>query len=77
MTPPLTVDTKTNHNGVIIVIPSFSLFLILGSLGIRVHSAYSRRARQLDDVTFATTVVCLSVSTNVDSFRRYCLLTLR
>ncbi|KAJ5511360.1 hypothetical protein N7453_003463 [Penicillium expansum] len=57
MTPPLTVDTEINHNGLITVIASFSLFLVLGSLGIRVHSAYSRRARQLDDLTFAATVV--------------------
>lgn len=70
MTSPLTVDTEINHNGFITVIASFSLFLVLGSLGIRVHSAYSRRARQLDDLTFATTVVCLSISTNVDFFRR-------
>lgn len=70
MTPPLTVDTETNHNGVITVIASFSLFLVLGSVGIRVHSAYSRRARQSDDLTFAATVVCLSVSTNADSLGR-------
>ncbi|KGO58311.1 hypothetical protein PEX2_068210 [Penicillium expansum] len=57
MTPPLTVDTEINHNGFITVIASFSLFLVLGSLGIRVHSAYSRRARQLDDLTFAATVI--------------------
>lgn len=75
MSPPLTVDTETNHNGVITVIASFSLFLVLGSLGIRVHSAYSRKVRQLDDLTFAATVVCLSVSTNADSFRRSWLLT--
>ncbi|KAF4772184.1 hypothetical protein HAV15_004967 [Penicillium sp. str.  len=57
MSPPLTVDTETNHNGLITVIASFSLFLVLGSLGIRVHSAYSRRVRQLDDLTFAATVI--------------------
>ncbi|KAJ5425015.1 hypothetical protein N7465_000085 [Penicillium sp. CMV-2018d] len=57
MTPPLTVDNKINHNGVITVIASFSLFLILGSLGIRVYSAYSRRVRQLDDLIFAAPVV--------------------
>ncbi|CAI7668942.1 unnamed protein product [Penicillium discolor] len=57
MSPPLTVDTETNHNGVITVIASFSLFLVLGSLGIRVHSAYSRKVRQLDDLTFAATVI--------------------
>ncbi|CAI7616544.1 unnamed protein product [Penicillium crustosum] len=57
MTPPLTVDTETNHNGVITVIASFSLFLVLGSVGIRVNSAYSRRARQSDDLTFAATVI--------------------
>ncbi|CAI7656043.1 unnamed protein product [Penicillium viridicatum] len=57
MTPPLTVDTEINHNGVITVIASFSLFLILGSLGIRVYSAYSRRVRQLDDLIFAVPVI--------------------
>ncbi|CAG8048890.1 unnamed protein product [Penicillium nalgiovense] len=56
LSPPLTVDTEINHNGVITVIASFSLFLVLGSLGIRVYSAYSRRVRQLDDLTFAATV---------------------
>lgn len=70
LTPPLTADTEINHNGVITVIASFSLFLVLGSLGIRVYSAYSRRVRQLDDLTFAATVVSLSVSTNADPFRR-------
>ncbi|EKV06536.1 hypothetical protein PDIG_77330 [Penicillium digitatum PHI26] len=57
MTPPLTVDTDINHNGLITVMASFSLFLVLGSLGIRVHSAYSRRARQWDDLTFLVTVI--------------------
>ncbi|KAJ5801764.1 uncharacterized protein N7518_003832 [Penicillium psychrosexuale] len=57
LTPPLTADTEINHNGVITVIASFSLFLVLGSLGIRVYSAYSRRVRQLDDLTFAATVI--------------------
>ncbi|CAG8902648.1 unnamed protein product [Penicillium egyptiacum] len=56
LSPPLTVDIEINHNGVITVIASFSLFLVLGSLGIRVYSAYSRRVRQLDDLTFAATV---------------------
>ena len=70
LSPPLTVDIEINHNGVITVIASFSLFLVLGSLGIRVYSAYNRRVRQLDDLTFAATVVCLSVSTNADPFRR-------
>ncbi|CAG8046395.1 unnamed protein product [Penicillium nalgiovense] len=56
LSPPLTVDTEINHNGVITIIASFSLFLVLGSLGIRVYSAYSRRVRQLDDLTFAATV---------------------
>ncbi|KAJ5844785.1 hypothetical protein N7534_008454 [Penicillium rubens] len=57
LSPPLTVDTEINHNGVITVIASFSLFLVLGSLGIRVYSAYNRRVRQLDDLTFAATVI--------------------
>ncbi|KAJ5818993.1 hypothetical protein N7474_004584 [Penicillium riverlandense] len=57
LSPPLTVDNDVNHNGVIMVITSFALFLVLGSLGIRVYSAYSRRARQMDDWAFAFTVV--------------------
>ncbi|KAJ5153648.1 uncharacterized protein N7500_009087 [Penicillium coprophilum] len=57
LTPPLTVNNELNHNGVITVIASFSLFLVLSSLGIRVYSAYSRKSRQLDDLTFAVTVV--------------------
>ncbi|KAJ5817381.1 hypothetical protein N7447_009614 [Penicillium robsamsonii] len=57
LTPPPTVNTELNHNGVITVITSFSLFLVLGSLGIRVYSAHSRKSRQLDDFTFAATVI--------------------
>lgn len=57
LTPPLTVNNGTNHNGVITIIASFALFMVIGSLGIRVYSAYSRRVKQLDDLTFATTVV--------------------
>ena len=59
LSPPLTVDNDVNHNGVIMIITSFALFLVLGSSGIRVYSAYSRRARQMDDWTFALTVVWL------------------
>ncbi|KAJ5781302.1 hypothetical protein N7457_006462 [Penicillium paradoxum] len=55
--PPLTVDNDLNHNGVITVIASFALFLVVGSLGIRVYSAYNRRVYQLDDATFAATVI--------------------
>ncbi|KAJ5091053.1 hypothetical protein NUU61_005923 [Penicillium alfredii] len=54
--PPLTVNNDVNHNGLIAVITSFSLFLVLGSLGIRVYSAYNRKARQMDDPTFTATV---------------------
>jgi len=68
LTLPLTVNNETNHNGVITVITSFALFVVLGSLGIRIYSAYSRRVRQLDDLTFAATVVYLSVSTDLDPF---------
>ncbi|CAG8404812.1 unnamed protein product [Penicillium salamii] len=57
LTPPLTVNNDTNHNGVITIITSFALFIVLGSLGIRVYSAYSRRVQQLDDLTFAATVI--------------------
>ncbi|KAJ5625293.1 hypothetical protein N7510_001602 [Penicillium lagena] len=56
LSPPLTVDSDDNHNGVIMVITSFALFMVLGSLGIRVYSAYCRRARQMD-WAFAFTVV--------------------
>jgi hypothetical protein len=70
LTPPLTVNNATNHNGVITVITSFALFVVLGSLGIRVYSAYSRRVRQLDDLTFAVTVVCLSIWADVGPLRR-------
>lgn len=69
LTPPLTVNNETNHNGFITVIASFALFLVLGSIGIRVYSAYSRRIQQLDDLTFAATVVCVSASTDMDPFR--------
>lgn len=61
LTPPLTVNNETNHNGVITILTSFALFVVLGSVGIRVYSAYSRRVHQLDDLTFAATVVCLDV----------------
>lgn len=57
LTPPLTVDNDTSHNGIIAIIAAFALFLVLGSLGIRIYSAYNRRVRQLDDLTFAATVV--------------------
>ncbi|KAJ5189995.1 hypothetical protein N7491_007964, partial [Penicillium cf. griseofulvum] len=59
LTPPLTVNTELNHNGVITFIASVSLFLILGSLVIRVYSARSRKSRQLDDLTFAATILAL------------------
>ncbi|KAJ5592034.1 uncharacterized protein N7459_002403 [Penicillium hispanicum] len=65
-TPPLTVDNSINHNGLIAVLTAFSMFLVLGSLGIRVYSAYNRRARQLDDdwcfgltVVFALAQTCV------------------
>ena len=64
LTPPLTTNTETNHNGVITIITSFALSVVLGSLGIRMYSAYSRRVHQLDDLTFAATVVCLCVLTD-------------
>ncbi|OQE36965.1 hypothetical protein PENCOP_c011G00675 [Penicillium coprophilum] len=57
LTPPLTANNELNHNGVITVMTSFSLFLVLSSLGIRVYSAHSRKSRQLDDLTFAVTVI--------------------
>ncbi|CAG8134183.1 unnamed protein product [Penicillium salamii] len=60
LTPPLTVNNETNHNGVITIITSFALFIVLGSLGIRVYSAYSRRVQQLDDLSFAATVASYS-----------------
>lgn len=63
--PPLTVNNGTNHNGVITIIASFALFMVIASLGIRVYSAYSRRVKQLDDLTFATTVVSVFVLTGV------------
>ncbi|CAG8919576.1 unnamed protein product [Penicillium salamii] len=66
LTPPLTANNETNHNGVITIIASFALFIVLGSLGIRVYSAYSRRVQQLDDLSFAATVVCLGASYSAD-----------
>ncbi|KAJ5344702.1 hypothetical protein N7452_002706 [Penicillium brevicompactum] len=63
LTPPLTSNNETNHNGVITIITSFALSMVLGSLGIRVYSAYSRRVHQLDDLTFAATVVCVGFLT--------------
>jgi hypothetical protein len=75
MTPPLTVNNETNHDGLITVITSFALFVVLGSLGIRVYSAHSRRVRQLDDLTFALTVVSLSISTDAGPLKKSCSLT--
>ncbi|KAJ5630327.1 uncharacterized protein N7484_010427 [Penicillium longicatenatum] len=57
MTPPLTVDNDENHSGLITIILSFAMFLVLGSLGIRVYSAYARHARGMDDFFFALIVV--------------------
>ncbi|KAJ5349473.1 hypothetical protein N7541_007200 [Penicillium brevicompactum] len=57
LTPPLTANNETNHNGVITIITTFALSMVLGSLGIRVYSAYSRRVHQLDDLAFAATVI--------------------
>ncbi|KAJ5801970.1 uncharacterized protein N7503_004420 [Penicillium pulvis] len=57
MTPPLTVDDYENHSGLITIILSFAMFLVLGSCGIRVYSAYARHAGGMDDIFFAFIVV--------------------
>ncbi|KAJ5937610.1 hypothetical protein N7454_003952 [Penicillium verhagenii] len=57
MIPPLTVDNDENHSGLITIIVSFAMFLVLGSLGIRVYSAYTRRARGSDDIFFTFIVI--------------------
>lgn len=54
--PPLAVDNSVDHSGSIVLLTAFSLFLVLGSLGIRVYSAYNRRAHQrVDDWCFGLT----------------------
>ncbi|KAJ5732415.1 hypothetical protein N7493_003896 [Penicillium malachiteum] len=57
MIPPLTVDNETNHSGLLAIITSFTIFLVLGSLGIRVYSAYSRHVRGKDDLFFGFIVI--------------------
>ncbi|KAJ6014360.1 hypothetical protein N7540_008951 [Penicillium herquei] len=57
MIPPLTVDNDTNHSGLLAIITSFTTFLILGSLGIRAYSAYSRHVRGKDDLFFGFIVI--------------------
>lgn len=57
LTPPLTENNDENHSGLIAIIMSFAMFLVLGSLGIRIYSAYARRARGIDDRFFAFIVV--------------------
>lgn len=56
---PLAAENSIDHAGLITIITSFTVFLVLGSLGIRIYSAYIRRTRQMDDWTFAGTAVCL------------------
>lgn len=60
-TPALTADDAVDHTGLITVITAFAMFLVLGSLGIRVYSAYSRRILQTDDWAFAGTVVWFGI----------------
>lgn len=58
MQPPLTVESDVDHSGLITIITAFAMFLTLGSLVIRVYSAYIRRTIQVDDWTFGATAVC-------------------
>ncbi|KAJ5183951.1 hypothetical protein N7492_001567 [Penicillium capsulatum] len=65
MRPPLAAETNLDHAGSIIIITSFTMFLVLGSLGIRVYSAHIRQTRQQDDWTFAGTTILALAQTSL------------
>lgn len=57
VTAPLIADNDRNHGGLIVVLSSFSLFLVLASLAVRVYAAYMRHVVQMKDYVFGIAVV--------------------
>ncbi|RAL03183.1 uncharacterized protein BO80DRAFT_423152 [Aspergillus ibericus CBS 121593] len=58
VSPPLTEDNDHNHNGLIVIITSLSLFLILASLGIRLFASSKRGLLLKDDYVLFAVVIC-------------------
>ncbi|KAI9039206.1 uncharacterized protein KD926_009840 [Aspergillus affinis] len=62
--PPLTEDNDHNHNALIVIIASFSMFLAVASLAIRIYASQSRGAVLEDDYVLLLVVIiaCTQVS---------------
>lgn len=57
ISPPLTQNNSHNHNALIVIIASLSLFLALASLAIRTYAISRRGATLKDDYVLLTIVV--------------------
>lgn len=62
ISPPLAVDVRNNHGGLLIIVASVAVFCILGSLVIRSFSLNRSTLVQKDECAFLAAVVCLKSS---------------
>ncbi|PWY69799.1 hypothetical protein BO70DRAFT_390059 [Aspergillus heteromorphus CBS 117.55] len=62
---PLTEDNDYNHNGLIVIITSLSLFLILASLGIRLFASSKRGHIFKDDYVLFVVAACACVQVSL------------